>query len=62
MEEIVGLSAIAQCFDSVEPNDNREQAPSGVLVPAEKRYRPEIPGRRPFLIVATGSGKQYSTL
>ena len=31
--------------------------PRGVLVPAEKRYRPEIQGRRPFLIVATGSGK-----
>src|SRR5450759_3953394 len=31
--------------------------PRDVLVPAEKRYRPEIQGRRPFLIVATGSGK-----
>src|ERR1039458_8843149 len=31
--------------------------PRGVLVPAEKRYRPKIQGKWPFLLIVTGSGR-----
>src|SRR5450759_2358830 len=65
MQEIVGLRAIAQCFDSVEPNDNREQAPSGRVGTRREALSTGNPrktavSRRPYGIRKNNTGRSDS--